>query len=61
MSFSTKSSQDTRGARMSLHTNVTFKTIALFGTHDGAFMRSLVGWMHVVLRLLDRADISVRR
>ena len=35
MSFSTKSSQDTRGDRMSLQWNVKFKTIAIFRTHDG--------------------------
>ena len=44
MSFSTKSSQDTRGEQMSLHMNVAFETIAQFGIHDGEFMRSLAGW-----------------
>jgi hypothetical protein len=46
---------------MSLQTNVTFKTIWLFGTHDGERIRSLAGQMHVVLRPLDCTDIAVRR
>ena len=35
MSLSTKSSRDALGDRMSSQANVTFKTISLFGTHDG--------------------------
>ncbi|MCK1399375.1 hypothetical protein IVB45_29545 [Bradyrhizobium sp. 4] len=35
MTFSTKSSRDHLADRMSSQANVTFKTISLFGTHDG--------------------------
>jgi len=35
MSFPTKSSRDPRVLQMSFQANITFKTISLFGTHDG--------------------------
>src|SRR3954453_17580126 len=50
MTFSTKSSRDHLAHRMSSRANVTFKTISLFGTHDGERIRCPTSNMHPNMR-----------